>query len=442
MKKRLFALFLFVLVFLLSGCSNINADLSGYIKPPQNSKEMQLLQGAIKKAIGDTATMLFPASGTYRNSIVLKDIDNDNIDEAAVSYSSPAAQKQAHILILKKTRGTWVTTNDITGSGSDIDIIDFNDFNKDGKLELIVGWSLTNSESKGLSVYSLSDNSSAELLSLPYSFIYIPEFSKDSSGILLLNSDKKSLKANAKLIMNVENKPKVVSECETFYGVLAYNSVVFGSMGKSNAFYIDSSLDEVNMQTEILEWNGSELKNLTFSGGKLLFEADLKRTSNLLCQDIDGDKIVEIPKTITAIDTQPLTLNDVIMPTKWYYFNGKEFIHDFYSVINTSERYYFTIPEKWINLISIKKDTTKKTISFYLKGESADKNELLFSIFSFNQTEWQTGNGSNGYLLIKEFTDRIYAVKFSESGSVKARELIPKLDEVKALFVQATVNQK
>jgi hypothetical protein len=403
---------------------------------------MQLLQSVIKKAIGDTATMLFPVSGAYRNSIIMKDIDNDEQDEAAAFYSSGSAQKQAHILILKKTRGTWVATNDILGSGSDIDIIDFNDFNSDGKQELIVGWSLTNSENKGLSVYSLSDNSSAELLSLPYSFIHIAQLSNDSKGILLLNSDKKSLKASAKLITNFENKPKVVSECDTFYGVLAYNSVVYGSMEKTNAFFIDSSLDETIMQTEILEWDGSTLKNLTFADGKLLFEGDLKRTSNLLCQDIDGDKIIEIPKTITAIDTKPLTLNDAIMPTKWYYFNKKEFIHDFYSVINTSERYYFTIPEKWINLISIKKDATKKTISFYLKGESADKNELLFSIFSFNEAEWQSAKGTNGYLLIKEFTDRIYVVKFSEGGSAKARELIPKLDEVKALFVQATVNQK
>ncbi len=439
--KIKFLLLILILVVVLSSCSPSGTDLTGFLKPPQTSKEMQVLQEAIKRILKDNTSMLFPLSGNYRNTLIIKDIDNDELDEALVFYSSNDDKKLAHILILKMVRDKWVIFTDIEGEGSNIDIIDFIDYNLDGRQELLCGWGSLSSENKGLSIYSLFESSPKELLILPYSSIFITEITKDQPlGILaLINSTNNITPFTAKLILTKDNIPQVVSECSLNYMPKSFLSLAYGSLNKANAFYIDEKLDETYIQTEILQWDGKQLLNLSANIDISSFDENLKRASNILCQDIDNNGSIEIPKSAVFVEKQAIISVENIKAIEWVNFNGSSFKHNSYCISNLNERYYITVPPNWLGSVYAKKDSLSNRINFYFKKDTVENNELLFSVFAYNKIEWDEKKNINGFSLIKQQSDRIFAVKYENTNSNKAKEFIPSIDELKKIFVQTTI---
>lgn len=444
--KLKFLLFIFIFVLTLSSCSPSGTDLTGFLKPPQTSKEMQVLQDAIKKIVKDTSSMLFPRSGDYKNTMVLKDIDKDEIDEALIFYSSNDDKKLAHILILKMVRGQWVTFADIEGEGNNIDIIDFNDYNSDGRLELICGFGILSSEIKVLSIYSLFESSPKELLTMRYSSIFITEIAKDKPfGILtIINSTNKTNNLTAftaQFILAKDNLPFVVSECPLNSVPKSFLSLAYGNFNNDNAFYIDEKIDDTYIKTEILSWDGNQLLNISSNIEKSISDENLKRANNILCQDIDANGLIEIPKSAIFVEKQAIISAENIKAIEWVNFNGLTFEHNFYCISNLNERYYIIVPQNWLGSVFAKKDALINGINFYFKKDTVENNELLFSVFAFNKAEWEEKMNINGFSLIKEQSDRIYAVKYETSNSEKARLFIPTVDEIRKLFVQTAIKQ-
>ena len=248
--------------------------------------------------------------------------------------------------------------------------------------------------------------------------------------------------AKAFLISSFEKSPKVIAKCDLGAKIKTVLSVAYGKLNNQDAFYIDEVVDESFLQTEILSFDKVNISNLTSALLKPKIQDNLIRGNTLFCQDIDGDNIVEIPKIAGFVEKQAVASSISVLGIDWVNFNGTDFIHDFYSVVNLNERYLFTFPEKWLSSIVVKKDLTSNGIGFYLKNETVEKNELIFSLLAFNNEEWKTKKIVYGYSLFKEFSDRIFALKKESNQSFRALEYNVSNEELSKLFSQVTVKQR
>lgn len=437
--RLIMLLTLLIVLFNFSGCSSVGTDVEGFLKPPQSTKEMQKLGGDIKKIIGNDTVPIFPGSGSFRNSVNFTDIDNDGTDEAAVSYLANTEDKLAHILILKKIKDNWVTFCNIKGSGMNIDVVDFIDFDGDGKKEIVAGWQLLETGGKGLSVYSITETGPGEILTTSYTTLFITALDKSNiMGIFTVASDIKSAKATGKLIKNENGLPRIVSECVMDGSALSYGSIYYEQAGTGGNFYINESKDDTILQTEIIKWDGASLANLSYANDNLLFADYLRRTGNIYSQDIDSDGLIEIPKNYD-ISIKQNTLTENISLTEWFNFSGSGFTHKLYSLINSKEIYYINFPANWLNKVLVKNLGT--ALTFYIKNVGGN-DESLFSINALSPDEWKSKEGLTGWAQIKTYSDRVYALYTFQSLSSAAKNYLPAIEEVRQMFIQTAINQR
>ena len=73
--------------------------------------------------------------------------------QAIAFYQPGETGSQTHINLLRLEGGNWVSVSDIAGEGTDIDQVRFGDFNGDGRLELLVSWTLYSARHQQITLY-------------------------------------------------------------------------------------------------------------------------------------------------------------------------------------------------------------------------------------------------------------------------------------------------
>ena len=409
-----------VLGLMLSGCSFELRSIDSLMRPPHTATESEL-KNSINKLLGDQISYRSPESGENHSAITLRDINGDGIDEAIVFYVKNDDVSVVRMCVLTQKDDSWILVSDFAGNGNGVLSVSFDDLNSDSDEEIMVSWFLFDDKSQTvMSVYTsgLSEQmlTVSACLSEPYNLMTVSDvFGSNGKQLIIAYSNltKKSEKTTLKLIsIDAEDEVQLINEIKLDDRITKLSSIVSDIPAESTMprFYIDAAISDTQSLTQVIEWN-SELDRFVFllDGSA---DADITvRNGDLLCRDIDGDGIIEIPlsKPMSESVNSDISLGFLL---EWCKVDDERLVPSEYYVVNLVENYSLYYPAEWKNKIFVKSDNAARTWNFVNTDD-----EVLFNVTAFNFNEWDENSANVTEMLMMQ-NDTVYCCTITPAGEI------------------------
>ena len=433
MKKVAISL-IFLLTFLLSGCSAFSFEESDIMCPPKATGSKAEIQKLIDKNTSGDYTLEYPKNGDNRSSIVMHDIDNDE-DEDAIAFYTVNDDTQAHALFVQCNDDEYIVLEDVEFEASGIDRVDFCDINGDSLDEILIGYSQKTSSLNTLNIFRYTDKITKLNSSHTYSNLVSGDFNSDKKDdILLISLYSGDTSAKAKLM--TANKNSSLSEIGsveldsdvTQLADAKYSQIEFGVYGAA----IDGITSSGDYTTQVIVFDSSApaLLNPLFSYSGY---SATRRTSQICSEDFDEDELIDIPVCSIMSYDEKEDASKVSRRVDWSNLNIQN-----YSLTPTAsaifcpeDGYFFTMPKKWLDCVTARYDESKRETTIYsfeYVNSVPKKTAKLMTIKAFPSDEYDPS--TNGYTEIINTGATVYAYSLSTTENY----LSITGDEINTLF--------
>lgn len=430
-EKRIIPVLLFLLLGLLCGCTPLDS-VDNLMRPPKLSGENAGVQEAFERATANrTVHMKTPTTGAYRSAYVLYDFDGDGTDEAITFYSNGDDETTVYMHILDYSDARWKSVADIKGRGSEVYKLDFCDMNGDGVSEIVVCWSLFESNgNQMLTVYTPALHGETpqvrELISEPFTQAVHTDLTGDGSDEVFLitvsaTEDGKSETVGRLLAMDSDIGIYCAASVDLVPSmrILSLQSQAADlQSGLPAMVFADCVLGDAKTVTEIVYWNSAE--------GRLCApltqenRTDAPRTlraTALSSTDADRDGLLEIPVlhtlpdavSVIAENTQPLDL------TEWYGFDGTDLQLKKSALMLYLSAYSWSLPLEEAEHFAVENDVSERCCTFYHRAADGTRGEMLFEILTVPTKEWEH-RPDRAYTAFAENSSLTYAYRITQFG--------------------------
>lgn len=443
MNKKLKAIAAAVMAMttlLLSGCASSGFDNTNLLRPPRTTGDKAQIQEIIEEKAGGDYTLKYPKNGNYRSAIINEDLDNDEIDEAIVFYKPSKDDESAHILLIKNFGGTWKDIGDYSSGKTDVDRIEIGDITGNGTNDIIVGWTDQSGSICSLSAYIVDKKTTAELkVEDTYNqFIAADITAEGRNSIILLSLASQSSGASAKMLQ-FDTETKTIftrSSVAMSNSASGYLNIQYGKASKEQAgIFVDTYGINKKSETQFIYWDktNSELANPlnTENSDKVSTNPTQRNSADAICIDLDGDGLIEVPTRELMPHNSTENIELVVFQTTWNRYDPKsgELSPLLETVTDSSNGYYFIIPDEWSGKVTARANTSNNSLSFYLwnpaaeadyqsveEAESLDATlaegalgDKLLTIQIFSAQDW-TDSKNKDYIEIGDYGDIVYTV--------------------------------
>lgn len=406
--KRIISLIVCIITVLLcSGCSLNFFSVESLMSPPAQSGKNGEVEEAFKKLMSEkTIQLRAPKSGDYQTAFVLFDINSDGSEEAIVFYTDSSIDASVRLSFMECINDTWVISADIKGAGSGVYDVTFADLNNNGKYEILVGWSLFDSEaSKIVSVYEVADGEKGVFTlntvgTEYYNSKYITDFNGDDKDdlVLICLDDSGAVQKSYFRCFSISDSGSFVK-----YGDVKLNShiskvskIQFDSVTvnsqKSKRIFIDCIKNEASMFTEMLYWDAENFKPVRAVRNS---SSTTLRSSKVNCCDIDGDGLLEIPSNTKLNGDEKLLTTKrgdaqyTFTMLEWLNLYGDKSEGNVKTLFNPIEMYLYRVTR--INEVTAYYDALNQALKFCIwdSDEELVKDELLSISFRTDNDEFE-----------------------------------------------------
>lgn len=367
MKKSSLCLFS-AAALLLCGCS---VSVESLLSPPKLDSEQSAIYDALKLSKGGEVNLKYPVSGQYRSAVVVKDIDNEETDEAIVFYKASNVSDSGSSLrvnFLDQQNGEWVSVYDFAALGSEIEKVQFSDLG-DGGTSIIVTYALQNSSDLATSIFKYDIENPSEVFKSRHTYMELIDLNEDGSNeVFLINQDRAAGTGSVQLLgWNSDGVFTALSSAPLESNFSKCESVTLGTCDDTGykGIFIDYSLTDGTFGTSLLV-----CKDRSIYPTEIIPEQFTRRTNTytplLLSKDIDGDGIIEIPSTSPFPGYEGLSEPEQVNMTIWYqYMSQEETVNpEYFSYISIRNDYMLKIPPRWIGLVSVTVSIGDGTVTF------------------------------------------------------------------------------
>lgn len=433
MKRRAIAIAM-AIVLLFSGCSSTGLDAQTLMHPPKATGDMESIHTLLQKKVGDNITLKYPHSGDYRSAIIMHDITGNKQNEAIALYQNGGNDSEMHIVFIQKTNGQWSIIGSYRHTATQVDKVCFGDVNGDGRDEVIVGWENSISNTGELCVYSYNQDKISELdLKQSYSQMTVMDFNNDGiDEIFTASTTTPDQPAIAKLMHIKSNRLEIISIANLDTSVTKYAAINTGRINeKQYGVVLDGYKSTTSMVTEILYWDKvkKELVAPFYNSSSKSVKCTLRNTTTV-SQDINNDKIIEIP-TVNIMPGYSATVTDEsCYITNWqrYDTTNNTLIKVMSTVVNSSGGYWLLIPDMWKDKIKVKTDATNHSMTFFewkvlSKNGSGAEGEALLKIQVFTEKEWSSLKNTDGFIKLIEQNNTVYAVSIPHPNNTLSMKI-------------------
>lgn len=440
-RRILLCLPVLLMVFSLTGCSILGGDVENLLSPPHAGGSQAQVQKALEDSFGNAVgaknyTLKYPKFGEYRSAFIFKDLDNDGEDEAIALYQPGESGSQTHINLLRLVEGSWVSVSDIVGEGTDIDQIRFGDFNGDGRLELLVSWTLYSTRYQQITMYAAEEDALTSRSVGTYTEVFVGDItSSGRDSLLLFTIDAAENKTTAELKTLQEGSLAVIGAVQLDGYV---QNIVRFSMGKLtdtiNGIYIDFLKDTGALITELIYWDGERL-NAPFYNAKVNMTTQTARRQIIPSMDIDSDGEVEWPTCALLPGYTEEAVPDAMWMTYWnsFIYDTHQTQVDLAGVVNLTDGYCLRIDEGWDGRITAVYDTDEHELQLQ---DAQDKEPFLIvrAATAANVTSAAAGTlNSREFQLVGNSGTIQYSAWFQTDG-----EFALSLDRVRYMLLPLT----
>lgn len=440
-KKALFtAVVCLTAATMMSGCNITDFGIDSLLRPPKTMGD----EAEIEQLIADTAqkgyTLKYPKSGSYRSAIIMKDLDGDNSEEALAFYRENDDVARLHMLVMYNSGSEWKLASDSVTETTDVDRVDFADVSGSGTLEIAVGYSTYNQNTNMLSCYSYLDGEISEInAGQSYYEFYCGDFNLDGKDELMaLSLYSSDNEASASMLEYDPEKnimyPKVSVAMDP--NVIKYKNVSVAPVGgDAQGVFVDGELATGEIITQIVYYN-FELSILRNPLYKEKSENVTKRSSNVVCADVDGDGVFDFPtvEKLPHSDKEPAeTVADKIT---WNTLSAdnESITQKLNMAVNYNLAFTVKMPDSWHkDTVTVINSVKENTMTFYEWNKSS-VGEKLFEIKVFNISDWENGKGTDDYTIIYKDSTIAYAfVNYNADSKYSLSD-----DEIKKSFALLT----
>ncbi len=396
MKKRLVVLIM-ALSMLLSGC--MGSEMESLMRPPTLNHEQQAIKEALTLKTGEDIVLKFPSSGKNRSAFIeysVSTLSNSGQASGRLVFYKPStegANIRLNYLLPNGLNG-WISVADEEGRPGEINSVEFADLDGDSRNEIVTTWTLSTTQQREVAVYRLEED---QTISLIYQKDYTEMCLVDLNGdvleeLLLLSFDTVNKEATARLIQFQQGKEaKVIGQAAMDGAITSYASVKEGMLRQGKkAVYIDAYKDATSLSTEILCWENGFLRNITYYPNE---PSVTQRQTTLVSTDIDGDGVLEIPKSYELPGYSEAPYTEKLWLTYWYRYDEISAKPVLGCVMNIVDGYYFVFPDSWVGGITAQSDRNNRLMKFgvYKTGEEeyGAFYQTLFSIRVMPAKTWK-----------------------------------------------------
>ncbi len=413
--------------FLFSGCS-IGVNVDTMLTPPKLSAQQEQIYQALKDTIGSDIRLKYPKRGTYLSAFITEDLDGDNAEEAIVFYEKSgisASDSGLRINVLDCIDGEWLSICDRSAEGSEIEKVVLSPLGELDRMNVIVGYSTANQSEKYISVYTYGDNYLERTFSHSYALFDVADTGSgnENPDLILLGAANASEQSAYAAVYRLEAEDGLYHEYKHSFldSYTDFTQLIYGKLDNGSvALYIDAATGTSNLQTEVLAMEDARLANVLehckHPNGESFRAEDTVRRAGLLCMDIDGDHIPEIPVQDVFLGYKDAAESEQIRQTTWMMMEEPRLFADHYSYYSASDGYAFLLPELWENRVTVVRDTTEGELQFVAyDGEWHDAMPVLMRIYIAYDDADRNEHLSRGYHLLHTKGTASFLVK-EEAG--------------------------
>lgn len=434
MKLKKIAMMCIILVVMMffSGCSVVGVDPQTLMSPPRPTGEKEKIHEVLDEEAGGDYTLKYPRRGQYRSAIIIDESNRSSLLEAVVLYQSNSTENAGiTIMFVGREGAEWKNIGSFTNPATQVDQVQFGDVDKDGSLDVVVGWGGSTNTSNEICVYSLRGNVVEELRTeRSYSEMIVTDLDADGyEEIFTASVTTPDQPASANLYRVRGSAIETVGVADLDVEVTSYLSV---SAGMINEDQYGILLDGVKSAgtisayvTELVYWDSAQQRlAVPFYDPGTGTANYMRRYISVTSQDINGDKVIEIPVlTLLPGNTNP-TAEETCYLTNWYrYLNQDDTLERVMGVVtNSREGYWFMVPDMWRDQVTVRVDYPSRTMAFYEWLPSGDGTQngaigaALLRIQVFTEEEWKnrSATGTEGFTELARNDNSIYAASLPQ----------------------------
>lgn len=372
-----------------TGCMQFELSAENLMRPPALTQEQLDISTALEQAVGDNDIKYkYPETGEHRSSFLFYDLDGDEQDEALVFYQAGSKGSATWMNILDKQGDHWVSVFDISSPNreTEVDFISFQPFLEGGSI--VIGWTDEYMNDKCAVVYRYDGTALTEVFEEDYDFLSFTDLNSDGTlDMITVTSDpfyEESLvsliSAGSDITGTATMERKSVLELP--YGSAEIVNVQSGYIDPvTPALFIDSSIsvsrNETVLVSQVVTAYGEELVNLLdASDSETSLSAATMRPTSTLCQDIDGDGVMEVP-TVSPLPGYEEEEEVLYLTTFNRLGVGRTWQPVTRCVINEDHRYMVKFPDAWIGAVTIISQPESNEWSFIRYNGSLDDTSVL-----------------------------------------------------------------
>lgn len=392
MKKFIAVLAVLAVAFSgLTACAPIPGNAGGDLLMAPVLNEMQkAIYEELQKTL-DLSQIVFkyPKYGEQRSPFVFYDMNHDGRSEVVIFYAQKSKPEEIYAQILVQTpQGGWEHFYNISGQGRSLEFVEFAPFFSGKSENLIIGWG-SEKGNKRFSVYSISADQMLEELQIPYEQYVIAE--NETTGIselyiIATEGQDYYFYAYGLISGKLARREKIRLYEET----TGISQMIIGTTdGTNTVAFIDEEMRGTTLSygTEVIHLGDEKMTVIAGSeNGKMPTEqttvwqefARTFRLKNVLCGDVDGDGIIEVPRMAENPSDQPDN-----SPALIEYMNlvGGKYSYKYIAAINDDYRYMVFFPERWRDNVTIVEQPERQEWKFFkVDSESGKTSTELFRI--------------------------------------------------------------
>lgn len=400
MKKRIIVLCLLLCAALLiTGCSMQTVDKM--YRLPKRSQDYNDLQNAVDGAMADL-DYCAPLSGENQQTIQSADLDGDGTREYLL-FAKGTTDKPLRILIFRDLEQSFVHTETIECNGSAFDQIEYVQMDDKAGVELVVGSQVSDQVLRSVSVYTFSEGTAQQLVSVNYTKFITADMDMDSRTELFVLRPGISDGDNgiAELYEMENGTMERSNEVNMSRPAEQLKRILVGKLhGGHTAVYAASTVDETAIVTDVYAIKGGLLSNLTFSNESGT-SVQTMRNYYVYADDIDDDGVIELPSLMNMEQLNRSPSADRQDLIRWYSMalDGSE-IDKMYTFHNFVNGWYLSLDSSLAPNITVKPAGT--SFEFYYVGKDSSSPQKLMTIYAFSgQNKEELSIEADRFVLMK-----------------------------------------
>lgn len=379
MKNRIYRIVMVLAAaLLLSGCTVRTLD--EMYRLPRRSESDDHLQSVIQEAM-ENLDYSSPIAGENQQTVQTADLNGDGEVEYIV-FARDNVNKALRILVFSRSDSLVNLLCVIESFGSTFEQVEYVDIDQKPGLEMVVGRQVSDQILRSVTVYSFADGTPAQLMTANYLKFLTCDLDRDGLHELMLIQPGQTdadrgvavLFRYADQIMERSHEVALSASADSVKRIM-----VSRLQGGEPAVYVASALDENAVITDIFSLDQGRFSNISYSKD-LGTSVQTLRNYYVYADDIDADKVLELPDLITMEPIRNSTSAQEQYLIRWYSMSldGRKQTkcHTFH---NYDGGWYLELQDAWAERISVIQ--SGNTFWFYIWDAQFSQATPAFSIF-------------------------------------------------------------